>query len=263
MDFLKKNYEKILMGVVLFGLAVAVAFLPVMVGNEKARLADLRNSIINRVPKPLDDVDMNPAENLLKRATTPITYNFSDSTHKLFNPERWQRSADGKIFKNPVGTDLEKLVITGITPLTKTIKLESANSSDLGMRYVIVVDDEGAEKSSDRHHAYYMSVGKTEKEDPFTLVKAEGPADNPIVQLQFKESGDTISVSKQKPYQQVDGHMADMKYPPENRTYNNRRVGDQIVVAGELYNIVAITENEVVLSAKSNQKKWTIKYHAG
>jgi hypothetical protein len=32
-------------------------------------------------------------------------------------------------------------------------------------------------------------------------------------------------------------------------------------VAGEDYNIVAITENEVVLSAK-NQTKWTIRYSA-
>ena len=54
--------------------------------------------------------------------------------------------------------------------------------------------------------------------------------------------------------------MADLKFAPENRTYSNRRVGDRIAIAGEEYNIVAITENEVVLSAKSNQKKWTIKY---
>lgn len=261
MDFLKKNYEKILLGVVLFGLAAAVAFLPFLVANEKQRLEDLRLTIINRVPKPLDALPLDPAQALIKRADARVVYNFSDSTHKLFNPERWQRATDGKIFKNPVGQDLEKLDVTQITPLYLSIKLESVSASDLGVRYVVIVDDEAAEKTSDRHHAYYVSPG--DKKDTFTVLKAEGPPDNPTLQLQLTDSGDQISISKQKPYQRVGGYMADMKYPPENRTFKDRRVGDQIIVAGEEYNIVAITENEVVLSAKSNQKKWTIKYHAG
>jgi hypothetical protein len=51
-----------------------------------------------------------------------------------------------------------------------------------------------------------------------------------------------------------------LKYAPETKTWTNRRVGASLSLNGEDYNIVAITENEVVLSAKSNQKKWTIKY---
>jgi len=65
---------------------------------------------------------------------------------------------------------------------------------------------------------------------------------------------------KDKPFKRVDGYMADLRYVPEDRRFVGRRVGDRITLAGEDYNIVAITENEVVLSAKSNQKKWTIKY---
>ena len=57
--------------------------------------------------------------------------------------------------------------------------------------------------------------------------------------------------------------MVDLKYAPENKTWTSRRVGDPLFFNGEDYNIVAITENEVVLSAKSNQKKWTVKYSAG
>jgi hypothetical protein len=56
--------------------------------------------------------------------------------------------------------------------------------------------------------------------------------------------------------------MVDLKYAPENKSWINRRVGASLSFNGEDYNIVAITENEVVLSAKSNQKKWTIKYTA-
>ena len=44
MDFLKKHYEKVLLGVVLLGLAVAVAFLPFKIASEKQKLEDMRNS---------------------------------------------------------------------------------------------------------------------------------------------------------------------------------------------------------------------------
>jgi hypothetical protein len=56
--------------------------------------------------------------------------------------------------------------------------------------------------------------------------------------------------------------MADLKYAPENKTWSDQRVGDSLGFNGEEYKIVAINENEVVLSAQSNSKKWTVKYTA-
>ena len=50
MDFLKKHYEKVLLGVVLLGLAVAVAFLPFKIASEKQKLEDMRNRLIH-IPK--------------------------------------------------------------------------------------------------------------------------------------------------------------------------------------------------------------------
>jgi hypothetical protein len=56
--------------------------------------------------------------------------------------------------------------------------------------------------------------------------------------------------------------MVELKYAPEAKTWTNKRIGASLSFNGEDYNIVRLTENEVVLSAKSNQKKWTIKYNA-
>jgi Lhr-like helicase len=56
--------------------------------------------------------------------------------------------------------------------------------------------------------------------------------------------------------------MADLLYKPDTRSFLNRRIGDRIRIGGEEYNIVAITQNEVVLSA-SNGKKYTVRYGAG
>jgi hypothetical protein len=55
--------------------------------------------------------------------------------------------------------------------------------------------------------------------------------------------------------------MADMKYDPEKKVWRNQRIGSTLSLNGEDYNLVAISTNEVVLSAKSNQKKWTIPYN--
>ncbi len=58
MDFLKKHYEKVLLGVVLLGLAVAVAFLPFKIASEKQKLEDMRNTLINPNVKPLTNLDL-------------------------------------------------------------------------------------------------------------------------------------------------------------------------------------------------------------
>ena len=61
MDFLKKHYEKVLLGVVLLGLAVAVAFLPFKIASEKQTLEDMRNQLIHPKVKPLTNLDLDPA----------------------------------------------------------------------------------------------------------------------------------------------------------------------------------------------------------
>jgi len=82
-----------------------------------------------------------------------------------------------------------------------------------------------------------------------------GAAENPeALMLDIVGTETPVRLDRAKPYSRVDGHMADMKYAPEARTWLKRRVGDKIAIAGEEYNIVAINETEVVLSAPSGKK---------
>jgi hypothetical protein len=268
MQFIKKNYEKVLLGLVLLGLVAVAVFLLFLVSNEKQAQEERRNKIINRPVKPLVASDFASVEGLLKRAETPVTLNFSDNTHKLFNPIRWQKAADGHLIKNPVGGDVQKLEVVKISPLYLTIALDSVNASESGTRYGIVIEQQAASKASLRlRRSFYVSKGDKkeygERKEAFTLRDAVGPAENPTeLVLDLSELDKPISISKEKPFRRVDGYTADLKFAPENRTFPGRRVGDRITIAGEDYNIVAIAESEVVLSAKSNQKKWTIKYNA-
>ena len=262
MDFIKKNYEKVLLGLVLFGLIAAVVFLPFLVTHERERLQDLSNTIINSRVEPLAPPNIESAEIMLKRMQLPLVIDISNDTNKLFNPVRWQKTPDGRLVKNPAGRELEKLEITDITPLYLRVTLDSVSVSDLGVRYIIGVERQAAEQANQRgKRSVYTSPG--EKEELFTVKEVKGPKENPTaIVLEWNDSGEQISISKAHPFQRVEGYMADLKYPPEGRVFQNRRVGDRIVVANDQYKIVAITKNEVVLSAESNQKKWTKKYNA-
>jgi hypothetical protein len=102
-----------------------------------------------------------------------------------------------------------------------------------------------------------------EKKEFFTLREVKGPAENPaVLVLQLGDSEEPISISKERAFQRVDGYTVDLRYTLENRTFPARRVGDKIKIAGEDYIIVAITQNEVVLSAP-NGKKYTRPYNPG
>ena len=55
--------------------------------------------------------------------------------------------------------------------------------------------------------------------------------------------------------------MAIFGYDPQKKVWPNQRVGQALNINGEDYKIVAISKDEVVLSA-ANQKKWPIKLNS-
>jgi hypothetical protein len=74
----------------------------------------------------------------------------------------------------------------------------------------------------------------------------------------LNDTSEHAVITKEKAFERVDGYMADLEYKPENRRWTAQRVGAVLPFNGEQYKIVAINQNEVVLSAP-NLKKWTIK----
>src|SRR5436190_537222 len=137
MQFIKKNYEKILLGLVLIGLVVVAVFLIFLVNSEKEEQARRRDSSRQLPPKTRPEPDLTQVEALLHRVQNPLYLNYSDSTNKLFNPERWQKPLAGPLIKNPIGTVLEKLEAIKSTPLYLTISLETVSTTESGTRYGI------------------------------------------------------------------------------------------------------------------------------
>jgi hypothetical protein len=185
--------------------------------------------------------------------------------NRLFNPLAWQKAVDGRLIKvDATNVGPYAVTITKMTPLYLKLTLDSVTPMDTGTRYVVGIEKEAAVNPRERTKTQkYCSLNT--KNETFTLRDVKIPPDNPTnvaVVLELNDTRQRVEVSKEQPFRRIDGYMVDLKYAPESKTWNARRVGAPLSFGGEDYNIVAITENEVVLSAKSNQKKWTIKYSA-
>lgn len=262
MNFIKKNYEKVLLGAVLLGLVGSLLFLPVLIANDKASEAAMIVSIVKRPPKPLPALDLSPEDAILNRVQSPVDWDF-ERTNRLFNPMQWKKRPDGGWLKivnaNVLGPDA--VVVTKITPLYFILRLDRFDPATQfsPARYVISVEQQGALIPAERHaRQHYLSV--KEKDEVLQLVSVNGPANNPQLTLQILESGQNVNLSQSKPFQQVDGYAADLKYPPEGRKWDDVREGSPLKFNGNGYKVVVIDQNEVVISADSNQKKTTLPY---
>ena len=258
MDLIKKHYEKVLLGVVLLGLTVAVVMLPFIISAKRADLELKRVSNVPR-PKPLPPLDMSVEDTAMQRVQSPIKLDFT-SKHNLFNPVVWQKLADGHLVKIQTGNEMGAgaLEVTDIKPLYLQVTFDSQNANG----YFIFVERQAAAEPSKRskHESF---VVKDEKKDLFTLREVKGPPEKPTeLVLELNETGDNISISPDKPFKRIEGYQSDLKYGLEaNKIWKNQRVGATLNFAGGQYNIVAITETNVVLSAKSNDKKTTITFN--
>jgi len=261
MDLLKKHYEKILLGGVLLILVIGAALLPIMISGERDSLKAKSDEIINLPTKPLDPLNFSTQHLVLQRVQAGVTLDLS-SRHHAFNPVLWQKTPDGRPFKNASGDAAgpKALTVTKHSPLYLTITLDSVNPGEgtTPTRYIIGVEHEADPVVSKRRKKqYYTTVGG--KNDAFQLLKVNGPPDNPTdLVLELADSGEQVTLRKDKPFQRVDGYAVDLKYDLEKKTWTNQRVNSVLRFGNDEYIIVAITKNEIVVLAKSNQKKTPI-----
>jgi hypothetical protein len=198
-------------------------------------------------PAPYTNVNFGVVAN----GTNPITY-------------QWYKAPDGST--NPPAPGPEGLTVTKLTPLYLKLTFENVVSSDSGPRYVIGVEREAAATPRDRaKRQYYCALKTGGPPDIFTLLDVRAPQDYPTnvtLVLELKGFGQLLSLSRNHPFQRLDGYAADLKYGPENKTWVNRRVGSVLAFARDQYEILAVTRTEVVLRQKSNNKTWAVEYDA-
>ena len=270
MDFVKKHYEKILLSVVLLGLVGALVFLPFLIISDQDQMRRMKDTIIHVPVAPLPALDLTRETNISARLQSPFKLDFS-TTNKLFNPVPWQRAVDGKPIKIKTGNEIgpKAAVITKITPLCLILTLDSIETNEFGARYVISMERQAASLPGQRgKRQHYASVG--EKNETFTItgtttgttnIAPDNPAQSLILQL--TDTGERATLSKDKPFRRTDAYSADLKYDPERKTWQGQRIGMDLKFAGDDNIIVAISQDTVILLARSNQKKTTLIYSPG
>ncbi len=261
MQFLKKNYEKIILGVVLLVVAGVSLYLTTLAGKEKEELQQkLDRKVAGGGKKTVKDVDLSGGVAALDHLSKPVTVMLAGD-HKTFNPVPWVRKANGSIF--PVADNGQKgvrgLVLAATKPLSLTITFTAVSGTEDPFHYqFVVVRDYERQAAKRRPMTVSLDVGG--KGDLFALREVHGPKDNPTdVVIELLQGSERVTLVKDKPYSK-DGlaYAADLRYEVDNKTFSGKRQDENLSLAGVSYKIVAIAKDEVVVSAP-NQVRTVIK----
>ncbi len=276
MGFIKRHYEKILLSLVLLGLAAAAAWLTVKVGAVKKELGEEKQKLNLPGGAPENFTSAQELVQTLTLVSNPPPVEL-DGPHLLFNPVLWKQRPDGTIFPIRTGSEagVGALKVTAVKPLSFTIKFDKASgSSPDRMRYAFDFHEQDAVDNRGRPakpKKKYASVGGKLGDWPFgeatvamELKEAQG---DPLAPTGFvfglkdadgQDMTETISFTVDAPYEEVRQHLIDLQYEPTNTDFKDQREGDKITLDGESYNIVAISEVQIVLSAERNRKRYVI-----
>ena len=259
MQFLKKNYEKILLGLVLAGLVGLLVFMLFYIASDEEAMQSKTITVTRFNDKALPDLNMTLQSNTTARFQSPYLLDF-DSGNKVFNPMEWQRDLNNNLIPSASQIGLKVVQVTNIAPLYLIITLDRAETNELGARYVIGVEKQ-AEKNQTKRRKQTRYASVKEKNDVFTLTAIKGAVENPDeVELKLADSGETIRLSSSHPFQRVDGYAADFIYPPEKKVVHSARIGDRVAFGGASYIVADVSANELVLMDESNQKKTSLRF---
>lgn len=254
MQFLKSHYEKIILSIVLLGLAAVAALMPVRVQQERERQEARETDITKRPIKEYQPLDLSTNTAVLNRLEQPPRIRLAGE-HNLFNPVRWQKRSDGGVIKM-TETGPSAMEVLEIRPLKLSLAFDDVAGTPQEIQYQLSYLNEAQHSSRPTPRI----AGLKQKNNMFTIEEVVGEPSKPSA-LKVLIAGDKepVTIASGKPYERVVGYTADLRYPPE-KMFKNQRVKDELTIEGEMYNIVAITQNEVVLSSKSNKKPTVLEY---
>src|SRR5687768_10534697 len=127
MEFLRAHYEKVILSMVLLGLAAAAVFMPLKVSKERQSSQEREESIVNRPVTPMKPVDLTTNVIVMARLEQRSKFKYGGE-HNIFNPVRWQRRPDGGVIKGSEA-GIGALKVTGIRPLHYRMTFDGPSGS--------------------------------------------------------------------------------------------------------------------------------------
>lgn len=263
MEQVKEHYEKAILGLAMLAL-VYVAY-GVLTDNSEEAIAEqiqARSRPALEQKKEMPPMEMRGYHGTLARLEKAETLNLSNP-HNLFNPVQWRVTRQGTTLKVELGNEIGAgaIELSETRPLYLKIEYRGTTGTAQNTRYRFAVTREAAETKKKRlRMTTTAQLNDKDTRDLFTMIKIVGdPADPTAFELQLANNAGNVTVEKGKLFQRIDGYTATLKYPPDNKTYANKRVRDKLFFADDGHNIVAIGKREVVLSTASTSKRTTIR----
>lgn len=269
MDFLKNHYEKLILSVVLLGLAVVAGYLPFVVSSVRERLAEVTTAIEDGRVEPLKPLDLSTNEAVLARAMSRAEFTFGEGPHGLFTPAGTWRKGPGPGGWPPIPpapSGVEGLRVTDITPLELVVKLQNVSkgsSAAFGLRYNFFVKNEASTNTALARGRVVILAAKEKPSptDPLFIKDIIGaPEDPDALQVQLTDTRQVITVTKDQPYVEVAGFSADLRHERENRNYPRQRPGSKLTIGGTVYNVVAINEHDVTIEDDKTKRRTVIPF---
>ena len=264
---IKQDYEKAILVIVVVTLALAVGLLYWLSGEEQRKSETVRRDWKTRKVKEPPAIDLQSYTKALERARNPELVDFG-LPHKLFNPVKWLRAPEGRFVVDRSGkaTGPEALKIEAVRPLNRVLRLLSVLPDNV---YSVEVTFEASDRADARKPKLFtmkadekVRVGGGTVRNPaqLWLREVKGKAEDPDELIfELTETKERITVNKTQPAVHAEAYVIDLSYPPENRQFKNLRRDSLIAFGGEEHKIVDITENEVVVSNRLNDKKTRLK----
>jgi len=258
MEFLRRHYEKIVLCLVLLGLAAAAIWMRMAIERVRGSLAPPTEAPRKGKVVAMAPIDLSADEATLAQVTNPPVIALSGD-HNLFNPVTWKMKSDGTLLKI-TKTGPSALVVSNITKLYTTIAYDHASGGGSGV-YVMAVQQHSDPQHPSHPIEEYAKKDQKMRSGLYILRDVKGDADNPSeLDLELTQTGETVAVTTNKPYEWVDSCIADLRYEPESKPYSKVHVNDPLVLDGEQYKIVEITTNAVRIQFNRTTKVTEIKW---
>lgn len=271
MEFLKNHYEKMILSLVLIGLAGAAGWLALQSMSFRGTISAINE--MAPVPKPPDEINRtNEFFVALTNAKAPQEVDF-DGAHKIFNPEKILRRIGDTVLIPEGGIGPKNLEIQQIRPLRLRLRAESKLVVGKPRLYVHYLPEFEMGNYAKRWGKSTATEGRT--------IRLTGPVARArrVTLVVNKIGGDllkpetlaiemdlVVGAGLPEPvvlqgtnvWDKEFEFEVDMFYPPLERNYTGIRMNAPLVFAGDTNTVIQITRDEVTLRATSNDKRITL-----